>query len=298
MIARDGHVYQGRGELDILRRSGGKVKARLIGINEASTFLGFCALHDANTFAPLEKQAFAATDEQCFLLAYRAIAMALYLKAAHVDSIPLLRQLDRGQPLPMQLQMQHFISNILEASTNSLSNLERHKELYDGDLLRSDYSHLRYAVFHLDRRPDVVCGGMIAPHHDFRGRPLQDLNTLGLDRWDLLSFSLIAAERGGAAVFAWRDNSDASCRPLLDTLLEVETPLQPHALLRFALESCENTFLSPPWWESLTPAMRDSLEERMSRGASPMFPTKPTGLQDDRLRAVSWQIVTVEARLE
>ena|SRR2546422_4986942 len=55
-IARDGHVYQGRADMGTLMRTKGRVAARLIGVREASTFLGFCEKHDAETFAPLETQ--------------------------------------------------------------------------------------------------------------------------------------------------------------------------------------------------------------------------------------------------
>ena len=47
-----------------------KVGAPLIGINDASTFWGFCQGHDSSTFAPLETRSFGPTDEQVFLLAF------------------------------------------------------------------------------------------------------------------------------------------------------------------------------------------------------------------------------------
>jgi hypothetical protein len=135
---------------------------------------------------------------------------------------------------------------------------------------------------------------MTAPHYAFDGRQLQEMDELGIDRWDLISFSLIATEDGGAAVFAWKANSDPSAKTLVESLLALKPEQQPHALVRFALEHLENTFLSPPWWEDLSPAVREALEKRMSHGASPEFPTQGDSLADDGIRAVNWRIVKID----
>jgi SEC-C motif-containing protein len=296
-IARDGHVYQGRADPGTLLRTGGRVEAQLIGIREASTFLGFCEGHDAATFAALETRSFAATAEQCFLLAYRALSKELYLKAAQLDSSSLLRDADKGRSVALQLAVQHEVEVMEAAAAESLSNLNHHKSLFDADLLASNYSNIRFTVFNLDRPPELVCGGVTEPHYSFAGRQLQHMDQLGLERWDLVSFSLLATETGGAAVFAWRSNSDTSARALVDSLLALKKKLQPHALVRFALEHFENTFLAPSWWEGLTPATRKALEIRMSHGASPMFPRESDNLTDDRIRAVKWDIVRVDSNV-
>jgi hypothetical protein len=188
-IARDGHVYHGNADFDVLQKTGGRIQAKLIGINKASTFLGFCSFHDCRTFASLETQPFAATEEQCFLLAYRALAREHYMKAAHLDSIPLLRKLDCGRPIIQQIAHQDTLQAMLAASKESLSILTHHKRLYDTDLLESTYSAMRFLVLHLDRSPSVVVGGMTQPNYDFEGRLLQDIGLLGVNHWDLISFS-------------------------------------------------------------------------------------------------------------
>src|SRR4051794_29336564 len=49
-IARKGHVYQGAADSRTLDKTGGRIIPTLVGINNASTFWGFCHKHDSTTF--------------------------------------------------------------------------------------------------------------------------------------------------------------------------------------------------------------------------------------------------------
>lgn len=81
-IAERGHVYGPDYDLMSLVKNGGKLLFRLTGINEASTFTGFCGFHDYTTFQPLENQRLTATAQQCFLMGYRAACRELFQKAS------------------------------------------------------------------------------------------------------------------------------------------------------------------------------------------------------------------------
>jgi len=73
-IAQNSHVYGFKPSVQALHKNLGKVKPDLIGINNASTFTGFCSSHDKAIFFKIEDHPFIGTAEQCFLLAYRAIS--------------------------------------------------------------------------------------------------------------------------------------------------------------------------------------------------------------------------------
>ena len=81
-IAVNGHVLSFLPNAASLEEYGPALPPQRRGIRLASTFTGFCAKHDDSVFAPLEKVPFTGTSEQCFLLAYRALARELYLKKA------------------------------------------------------------------------------------------------------------------------------------------------------------------------------------------------------------------------
>ena len=62
-----------------------------IGVNEASTFFGFCDRHDSRVFRPLESGAFNFTPERVALLGYRAICRESYQKDAEISPTDMLR---------------------------------------------------------------------------------------------------------------------------------------------------------------------------------------------------------------
>ena len=74
---KDGHVYNFdplRGPLDTENRS----LPKLIGINNATTFTGFCQRHDSQIFLPIENHSYLGTPEQKFLYHYRSFMHAYY----------------------------------------------------------------------------------------------------------------------------------------------------------------------------------------------------------------------------
>jgi len=289
-ISRKGHVYHGSADYEILRRTGGRIRAALVGINKASTFRGFCSGHDDRTFAPLEKHAFVPTVEQAFLMAYRALSHELYLKRAYVEATKLWQNLDRGRPLEVQIEMQEFVRTVMAASRESETNLLRHKEHFDARLQASDYSSIRYVAFHFDGPPSIVCSNMVQPEYDFRGMRLQDMGILGDDRWDLVSFSIASTESGGVALFSWSEEGDSTAIPLVQSLTSLPDGQQVHALVTYAFEFCGNTFISPDWWESPGPEAREALERRMASGASHAHPRSSRCLIDDGVRVAQWKV--------
>lgn len=288
-IASSGHVYfPSPSFLDIVKNKG-VVEFKLIGIGDASTFTGFCSLHDNQVFAPIEKQPFASTPEQCFLLAYRAICKELFAKRSSKENVRILRMLDIGKPVPYQVATQRMIDFHEVGLDSGLSDLEWHKEKYDGTLLRHSFRDIRFLVISLDKTPDILCSSLLYPEVDFQGNILQDLANTGR-RLHLLTYSLIATDTGGALVFAWSPDSDDSCQRLLASLLAMPDKDVPHAIVRFLFEFCENMFVSPVWWEGLGHESRNSLQKRLTNGASPFSPRSHKCLLDDGLRVVSWQV--------
>src|SRR5690606_27172758 len=72
-ISRNQHVYSFSSEMGDLIKSGGVLKPKLIGINNASTFTGFCNYHDTETFKPIETNTIEIINEHIFLISYRSL---------------------------------------------------------------------------------------------------------------------------------------------------------------------------------------------------------------------------------
>jgi hypothetical protein len=79
-VAENGHVLEFSAEAGHILRNGPFVP-RSRGVNEASTFRGFCQKHDDQFFACLEKKPLEFIRHQAFLMLYRAIANELHAKA-------------------------------------------------------------------------------------------------------------------------------------------------------------------------------------------------------------------------
>lgn len=102
-IAEDGHVYGLRYSLESIRKFNGRLEPELIGINNASTFNGFCKIHYDSIFSPIEKGVFTGTQEQCFLLAYRSLSRECYTKSAMNSMADFRARMDQGKSIDTQM---------------------------------------------------------------------------------------------------------------------------------------------------------------------------------------------------
>lgn len=287
-IARDGHVYQVHASLDTLIRTGGKLDVQKVGINQASTFYGFCALHDSHTFAPLEVQPFTATDEQIFLLVYRPLTKELYLKEAAVESLDILRETDKGKSLDDQFSAQSLVFMFGLGSQAALARLKETKVGLDKELTSGDYTHVRSCVIYFDVTPDIVCSGVLQPEWDFQGNRLQDIGDLTLDL-DWVSLSILPTLSGGAAVFAWHQNQGKHTQQFVESLLKIPHHRIADAVVRLCFEGFENIFMAPAWWEGLSDLQKKKLKQRAMSGL-PSTGTTQRDLMDDGERYVAWNI--------
>jgi hypothetical protein len=288
-IARNGHVYRHSATIQDLVKTQGQLTTKLIGVNDASTLRIFCQSHDSDAFAPLEQAPFTGSQEQCFLLAYRALCHEYFKKAEVLGSIPDMKGFDRGKALPQQLQIQTAMDAHANGYDVSMRDMNAHKHQYDAMLAAHDYSDMRGYVVTFENTPDVLSAGALYPECDFAGRILQNLADLA-QKMELMTFSLIATDIGGAFVFAWHNSGDAVCGPLAASLDSYSDDELPHAIVRFIFEFCENHYMNPDWWDKATTKDKESLTARFQLSASSWEPRSSTCLKDDGLRVVSWKI--------
>ena len=153
-IARDGHVYQITSNFISLKNNSVPLEPKLIGTNRASTFMGFCRKHDNEIFAPIEKQQFRCTPEQCFLVAYRALCREVFIKEGTARNLSTLRELDRGRDLQQQREMQSILSPYALGTHAGLKSIRSHKICYDTCFTQQDFSSVLYlSAFRHGRSP-------------------------------------------------------------------------------------------------------------------------------------------------
>lgn len=289
-IARNGHVYAFIPSIENFTKNDGLVVPELVGLKHASTFSGFCSKHDNAIFAPIEKQAFTYSQEQCFLLAYRSLAREVYTKKAADSLADLRRDADRGTSPEEQYQIQAF--NLLHdlGLGAGVRDNDLYKSTYDAILQKGEFERVRSYVIELEQPPDVMCSASIFPEEDFEGNKLQDIADLQSTP-DLLSITSFCDGDRGVVIFSWLPESDQACHQFIQTLDRITDSEVTNALLRFFFEHCENVLMKPDWWEKLPKKTRDAVIKRMVESVNPFQAKTEKILTDDGICFLRWNVV-------
>jgi hypothetical protein len=288
-IARNGHVYTFTADIGAGLTNVTTLQLREVGVNKASTFTGFCALHDAATFAPVDEGKFQDIAEHAFLLGYRALCQEIHKKMHAGETVePVLRSMIRGKPPSEKRSLQEVLDAYAAGTANAVKELKRIKKAYDDALQGQDYSDVRYYIVRFDRVPDVMASGLFYPECDFDGGQLQ-LPGVTPPPLAHVTFNLLATESGGAAVVTWVGAGEPSNR-LVTSFHRLSVDRVPSAVVRLAFEFLENTYFRPAWWESLSQPIVEALERRVSAGL-------PSGavlydLREDGLTLADWRVVS------
>jgi SEC-C motif len=270
----------------------------LIPVSEASTFRGFCSHHDDETFAPIEKKkSFQENPYHAFLFGYRALCYQLFDKQVALSVTPLLQEkVDAGLPRSEQEYRQGLLLELKRSFTDFDNILKYYKTIYDRTLQSRDFSQVSYYVIRMAETPEFLGSGMLLPRWDFSGSIIQN-NISGNGHPDHITFSLIATDIGGAAVFSWLGKNNAA-EQLIRSLHALPVTALPHAIVRYTFEIIQNKYMSPQWWDALGTNEKLLLRARVLRGTGIMgMHSTEDCLLDEGLRVVNWTIVSRKTNL-
>ena len=249
-IARKTKVYSLKTNLFKMKKNQGQIP-ELIAIRSASTFPVFCSTHDNTLFSPVENDTFKGTNEQCFLLGYRALVFTLYRQEAQarVDS---------------RLANEGLYHNLgwYKGRSASLCDLYTHKSVYDEVLTSREFTSVQGYVVEFDSPFPVMCSAAISPDQTFEGIHLQDCTNPD-KRLDLISFTSFSTDKQGAVVFAWTAESNTVCSSFIKSLTVIPDEHVTAALLRLFFTYSDNIHISPDWWEGLSEETKKSLIARI-----------------------------------
>jgi hypothetical protein len=288
-IAEGGHVYGWDHDFVTMSRNEGNFGLKLLGINRASTFTGFCKSHDQSIFAPIERQPLTFSPEQLFLLGYRAVCFEYYKKVGALVLAQLLRDKDRGRKPAAQRSFQEWLDLVEQGDRAGLNDLEHHKAAYDTRLLSSDFEEVRGYVIRLERPPSVLCSAAMFPEFDFEGRILQEMGDLSKPL-ELICVSSIAVEENGAVAFTWLSGQRTSLL-LCESLERVPIERISSALIRLMFQFSENIYLTPSWWNSLSKEVQVSLVRRLNTGMVGGEDHSTGCLMEDNMTPSPWRVV-------
>jgi hypothetical protein len=294
LIAEVGHVYRLGADLSTLKRTGGLPEPMKIGIKKASTFDGFCKLHDNALFEPIDNFALRDDKRQVALYAYRSLCREYFVKEnaatvmtkmmAHPDLAPSKRS---------------FLKSFQLGQSLGFASLQQHKKLYDEALLAQDYDQFEFLFITSRDQCNVQVSGLLFPDFDFVGKQLQDLS-----EWEsvpsLITFFTAPTADGWAFGFAWHASSNKACIPFIESLAaRVRQGEKPQdALLRFAISACENHAIRISWWDGLDPAAKSALIERMRFMTAPHTAIAPDYLASGCEGIANWEFEYVHTTLQ
>jgi hypothetical protein len=287
-VARKGHVYQPNANPFRLLKNSGQITYELVGIGNASVFTGFCSTHDALIFRPIDQEDLTPTQEQAFLLHYRALCRELYVKRASLSTNELIRDTDRGKSIYAQRYIQKFVTTRNLGIKAALRELEQQKKECDRMLLTKEYKDYRGCAIRFANTPTLACAGLTQPMYDFAGSVLQEMSDVD-KQLSQLSFTLLPTETGGLASFGWLKDSDAVCAAFVTSFLSLSDENKSNAIVQFISDSFENHVAQPDWWESLSDELKSEISFRLLNWADPSIPIDTAALIPGERHYADWK---------
>lgn len=289
-IAQNNHVYTPSIDYDAVDRP---FCMESKGLKQASTFTGFCGLHDNELFAPIEKRALEINEHHSFLLAYRSMAKELYNNKsgspffifdanAHESRDPTEKTI-AGIYVEGEENDEYVMQDFVVFAKMGIA--------YDED----NYDGTRYFAIELNCVPDMLCSGTTNVEFDFNGNRLQSV--VQAERQDLITLSLLPFRNtSGVAVFTWYGQSSVNER-FIRSLLSLPEYDIPNAIVRFIFQHFENFFAAPRWWDNLSPPTKKQLIERFESTfylESYVF----IDLSADGMDYVDWKVTNIKTNLK
>lgn len=292
-ITKDGHVYTLATEVSQLNKSKGMPTYQKKGINNLSTFLGFCKYHDNELFTPIDNQYLVPTNQQVLLYAYRSLAREVLVKE---NVLNMLRHRISKTDHPF---IKQYCEDYKSGTDFGFINLKRHKLLHDQSLKSRKFDDVRYVLFLSNIKPTIAFSGLLYPDFDFIGNQLQDLGN-HKQELELITFCSAPTSHGWGYLFSWHHSSSRVCTDFMRSLATMmhEGHNVGDILFRMVILNCENCAISPEWWEALSETQREQITAKGGSNALPFTPMKSTYLREGLEGISGWQFDSVISSMD
>ncbi|OTH00364.1 SEC-C metal-binding domain-containing protein [Acinetobacter sp. ANC 4973] len=235
-----------------------KAEIKNIGINQASTFFGFCDLHDRTLFECFETKEFIYSKEQLFKLAYRSLCLEIFKKKSVEKKYFALKDvIDNGESLEIQFHKQYELNTVIVKNQNSMKTLEQIKQKLNEEIIHTRYDSLSHCLISLKEKQPILASTLISPEYDFNINKIQDLNITS-DLNNIFLNSLIINERGYILI-SWIEKDHLYAKKILDSLFSGDYINK--NLLTLIIAYSENFFLPPDFFQLLDSKDQDSFKE-------------------------------------
>ncbi|MEJ7593293.1 MAG: hypothetical protein WKF77_17250 [Planctomycetaceae bacterium] len=224
-----------------------------IPVKQASTFPGFCQRHDSEIFRPIDDAPWNGSDQQRFLLAYRALCGEAYAKHTNVEAFMPAAIRNADGPVKGVLIREN------EAERLGLKECLRDKRAMDTKLLSQDFQCESHVVS-LGTNFPLRVAGVFVPEFDYDDRALYDLSDYSTPVYRIAVCTL-TIENDVLGIYVALDRS-----PKLNQYMESLKRVTRDDSRAFFAQACfdnfEHVYFSLAWWNRLRERHRIGIEAR------------------------------------
>jgi hypothetical protein len=219
-----------------------------IGKKEASTFFGFCDYHDSKLFSNIENKTFENTDEQLFLHSYRSFAHSYHLKNEEIKAW--------NDAKYQKLLINTYGKEAVETKKSQFASLNEHlvirKKILDDSIQKGSFDNLNYLVHEFSGIVPIAVSDLITPSVSYTGNLMNncDYNNLIVSQ---PIFTLLP-ERDRSILILAAFNFDTRSTQFIDEIDSMPNYKFERAISSIVIDSCQNTIISPKFWNKLTRA--------------------------------------------
>lgn len=261
-----------------------------VGINNASTFTGFCSKHDSEIFRKIEFDNFTVDQEAAFLYCYRAICRELFWKRKQKDFQEGLFSATKKMILSYsQAIKEESLKDFYLGITLGLSEIEALKTQLDSYLTNKEFSRTYYYVAVIDSIPEIMCCAGTQPGFDFDGNQIQDLGNLTIPL-EYITLTINYRNQRGNIIFSWTENSP-KIESFIKSLHRQNDFQFTQSIFRFVFEFFENSYFSPKWWDSLSAESKYKILTRFHDSINVEKLRSSRCLRDDGTVYSDWNII-------
>lgn len=235
------HVIGVKPSLSSLVKNDGSLVLEKIGINVASTFLGFCSQHDKSLFSCIEDFPFESNNQQCFMLMYRSLCKEIHAKLGAVEQNDFLRTLDMGHGIEKQEFLNQLVNTLDTGVRVALNDLEKIKTTLDKGISENDFSKIKSLTLKFSKPIPVAVSSLLSPEYDFESNKIQDLLP---DNYNIhqVSFNTLEKDGFGYIVFSWL-NDHVKIKMFIDSLIKLNKDCLLSTLINFFYATAEKLLL-------------------------------------------------------
>ncbi|WP_301626963.1 SEC-C domain-containing protein [Paenibacillus apis] len=249
-ISKDGHLYT----ISSTGTKEGPVSyLNKISRNKASTFFGFCNIHDTELFRPIEKKEYIGESIQNFLFAFRAHAIEHHKKLRKLNS---QKNIFIEFPFTM-LEKEHiYVYRVAQLDVRDCS--------VDYKVFKKDYSNANFDNFRtlyrkLDFEVSFAACSSFAVEYDLEGNIMNDIYSVGYEHMPSIYVNVYPTSGGTNILLSYHLNNDGTYKNYFDQLEKLKNEDLLKYLNFLLIQYTENIFFDPSFIENLSEKQKNSL---------------------------------------